>query len=217
MPLIPLTPQDLEKVKIKIPKRYFSLPAFWSSPDILDFTPEQYIWIALKNACSYLTVFDLAELFGIDNVEILWNKIKSDFGKRCFDYIENAILLYREREIVLNKEVEIDLKVKKNIDIKEKILLWVDNKNFNDLYDVASLIKNSILTPKEFINTIKKHRLTYEENYILNAIKNTEVPLNDENLKKVKKYFLNEIEKEMLKSIEKKFARLGHQPLTVKV
>lgn len=348
MPLIPLTPQELDKVKIKIPKRYFSLPAFWSSPQILEFTPEQYLLIALKNACSYLSVFDLIRLFGIENVEILWNRHKKDFGKRCREYIDNAIVLYREKENILNSKIEIDLpkkdfymkketekvlekikdfkffKEKKavlmggtalsihlkhrlsedldfmfykdnklprdelllfadkykanflsfdkmtedeflneggdiydyqqkfiidgvkiefvtnlgNILEKEiinesnietyqsipiasldslkklKSLLVMDRNKIRDLYDVVYMIKNNILTTKEFIDTIKKYRLTYDENYILNTLKNKKLSSNDEGLEnlvdnppsfeELRDFLINEIAKEMLNGIEKK-------------
>ena len=298
----------------KVPKRYFSLNPFWSSPEILEFTMESYVLIGLKNMCSYVTLFELTDLFGIENVEQIVNKHK--FGKPCLDYILNAIDLYKRKDKILNKEVNIELNIKgysmkketkqvldkikdfsffkekkavliggtalsihlkhrlsedldfmfykedtlprddlllfqdkykaefkpfdtltqqefindggdindyqqrfmidgikiefianignileKNIinednieEYKEipiasleslkqmKSLLLMDRNKIRDLYDVVYMIKNNILTVKEFINTIKKYRLTYEENYILNKIKNKQLSPNDEGL-----------------------------------
>jgi len=332
--------------KYKIPKKYFSLNPFWSSPDILEFTMESYVLIALKNMCSYVLLFELADLFGIENVEQIVNNNK--FGKPCLDYILNAIDLYKRKDEILNKKVDIKLNVKgysmkketkqildkikncslfkekkailiggtalsihlkhrlsedldfmfykenilprddlllfkdkykaefkafdtliqqefindggdindyqqrfiidgikiefvvnignileKNIvneiNIEEyqgipiasleslkqmKSLLLMERNKIRDLYDVVYMIKNNILTIKEFINTIKKYRLTYEENYILNKIKYKTLSFNDEgldglidnppNFEELKNYLIAKIEQYLISRENKK-------------
>ena len=182
----------------KIPKKYFSSNPFWSSPEMLEFTMESYVLIGLKNMCTYVTLFELADLFGIENVEQIVNKYK--FGKPCLNYILNAIDLYKRKDEILNKEVDIELN--ENIQTfdkdlkKEKVLSWIDNKDINDLYDIVYMMKNNFLTINELINFIYKNRLTYEENYILNAIKSIQATFKkDEEVK----YLANKIEKSLIK------------------
>ena len=98
------------KLTYKVHKRHFSLNPFWSSPDILEFTKEQYVLIALKNACSHITVYELAELFGIEEVEKIYLDLKKKNyfkTKKCRAYIEQGIFLTKEEKKILANDKKI--------------------------------------------------------------------------------------------------------------
>ena len=88
----------LQPNKIRVHKRFFSLNPFWSSPDILEFTPRQLFLIALRNACSYITVFELVQLMGLHQVEELYEQKKEYFSTKCRKYIKQALNILREEK-----------------------------------------------------------------------------------------------------------------------
>jgi len=304
---------------------------------------DQYVLIGMKNTCSYITLFELADLFGIDNVEKILSEHENDYSKRCREYIVNSIGLYKRKDEIKDREIEISLpskgylmkqetkqvlekikdfkffkdkravliggtalsihlqhRLSEDLDFmfynddklpkdemllfKEKYnaefmpfdnltkqeflneggdiedyqqrfiidgikiefvintgnilekdiinennieefegipiaslksliimksLLLVDRNKIRDLYDMVYMMKNNLLTADEFIDIIKKYRLTYDENYILNKLKNKELSIYDEGLEnlignppsfeKLKEYLIDKIEKSMIK------------------
>ena len=308
----------MSKATYKVHKRHFSLNPFWSSPDILEFSKEQFILIALSNACSHITVYELAELFGIKEVERIYLQLKKENyfkTKKCRAYIEQGIDLVKEEKEILANDMQLffpkgvpmkketkkvldriksfpffkekravliggtalsihlshrlsedldfmfykdeklpkdelmifadkynanyipfeqsvidnfineggdiedyqqqffidDVKVEftaslgnilekeivcpqeiENIDgvpvasleaLKQmKCLLLMDRNKIRDMYDVAYMLQNGILKPKEMLKIIARYRLTFDENYVLMRLYHKKLSENDEGL-----------------------------------
>ncbi len=203
----------MSETTYKVHKRHFSLNPFWSSPEILEFTKRQFILIALGNACSHITVYELAELFGIEEVERIYLQLKKENyfkTKKCRTYIEQGISLAKEEREILVSDMQLSfpkgvpLSIQKkdiaclenNVLDKEainqlpsiqavktiKVLLLMDRDKIKDVYDVAYMLQNGILKPKEMLKIIARYRLTFDENYVLMRLSHKKPSENDEGL-----------------------------------
>ncbi len=180
----------------------------------MEFTKRQFVLIALGNACSHITVYELAELFGIEKVERIYLQLKKENyfkTKKCRAYIEQGIKLVKNEANILADNMKLSFPTKgvslsiqtediaclqNNVLDKEainqlpsiqaiktiKVLLLMDRDNIRDMYDVAYMLQNSILTPKEMLKIIARYRLTFDENYVLMRLSHKKPSENDEGL-----------------------------------
>ena len=239
----------------KVHKRHFSLNPFWSSPDMLEFTKEQYVLIALKNACSHITVYELAELFGIEEVEKIYFDLKNNNHfktKKCRAYIEQGISLAKEEKEILANDIHLSFPKSMSLFIQKKdiaclennvldkevinqlpslqavktikVLLLMDRDKIRDMYDVAYMLQNGILKPKEMLKIIARYRLTFDENYVLMRLSHKKPSENDEGLdelmanppsfKELKEYLITQTKKGMIE-IRKDFHKKRSETQTV--
>ena len=79
--------------EITVSKRLFSLNPFWSSPEILRRSDESLFLIATKNACSYITIFELSAVIGEERVKELFSVHEKGYSEPCRSILKNEVEL----------------------------------------------------------------------------------------------------------------------------
>jgi len=169
-----------------ISKKHFSLNPFWSSSDILNLSDENIILIVIKNATNLITFYELKELFDINFIEQVYLKNKNTFSKKTQELIETNLWIIKKEwkkgiKITFQKQ-KLKGNIKEELKIQKSLLL-VERTKIRDFYDIAYMLEHNIITPEFILETIHKHKITYEDWFMIDYIRIKKQRKDDEGLK----------------------------------